>query len=401
LILYHGFMALSGKRLLLLGFVVVLMVVIPLTVYLVQQQQKLKVGATPATTLSLVDSTTKSPAASTTVGQNVSFDVMMNPGTNQISFVKLTITYDPTKLATTSATLVPTSSFPTTLQGPTFTPNSISMTLSVGSNPQNIVSTTTKVATLTLKALDVTTTPTQVAFGPDTQVLSIASTDQFNENVLSSSTPGTVTIAQGSGVSPSPPGSAPVTGGTSGNQIPVCTTLSLDRSATGTAPYALTFTATGSDSDGTISKVTFTWGDGQVQDVTTGGGIGTKSVNLPTSHTYQNSGTFKASATLTDNSGGVSSSTSCTQTITVSSASGSSGGVSATPCPNGSSTCQVATVPSPSASASATPIATPIPIATPTPIPTLAPTGPGNTIFSVGALGVVSTIVGVILLFAL
>ncbi len=304
-------MALSGKRLLLLGFVVVLMVVIPLTVYLVQQQQKLKVGATPATTLSLVDSTTKSPAASTTVGQNVSFDVMMNPGTNQISFVKLTITYDPTKLATTSATLVPTSSFPTTLQGPTFTPNSISMTLSVGSNPQNIVSTTTKVATLTLKASDVTTTPTQVAFGPDTQVLSIASTDQFNENVLSSWTPGTVTIAQGS-ATPTP---------------------------------TLTPTATPSASP------------------------------TPTA-------TPRPSTSPTPSTGGT-------------------GGVSATPCPNGSSTCQVATVPSPSASASATPIATPIPIATPTPIPTLAPTGPGNTIFSIGALGVVSTIVGVILLFAL
>lgn len=302
-------MALSGKKLLLLGFVVVLMVVIPLTVYLVQQQQKLKVGATPATTLSLIDQTTKTAAASTTVGQNVNFDVTMNPGTNQISFVKLTITYDSTKLATAGAGLAPnTTAFPTTLQGPIYTPNSVSVTLSVGSNPQNIISSTTRVATLTLKALDVTTTPSQVAFGPDTQVLSIASSDQFNENVLSSWTPGTVTIAQGT-ATPTPTTTPSTTPTSSPAPTPKASTAPTPTPAAGT------------------------------------------------------------------------------------------GGVSATPCPAGSSTCQVATVPSPLASASATPFSTPTPV--PTPRPTLAPTGPGNTIFSLGTLGIVSAIAGVILLFAL
>lgn len=90
----------SGKKLLLLGFVVVLLVIIPLTVYLVQQQQKTKSSAQAATVLGF------NPAASTiNVGDNVNLDLMMNPGINQVSFVKVTITYDPTKLSTVAAGL--------------------------------------------------------------------------------------------------------------------------------------------------------------------------------------------------------------------------------------------------------------------------------------------------------
>ncbi|HKC14472.1 MAG TPA: PKD domain-containing protein [Patescibacteria group bacterium] len=361
---------------------------IPLTVYLVGQQQKLKVGAAPSAVLSFTPAT-----VSTTAGQQFSEDVMINPGTNQVSFVKLKITYDSTKVSTAGAGLVPNSSIfsGAPLQGPTYTSNSIDVTLSVGSNPLNAISTLQKVATVTFKALDSTgTTPSIIKYEPDpqTQVLSIGTADQFNENVLASSQPANITITGSLAASP-PASTVPAGAGTtSSNKVPVCTSLVIDRSATGTAPYALTFTAVGNDPDGTISKVTFQFGDGGTTDVTTGGGIGTASVNVQSSHQYNNPGTFTAKAILTDNQSGVSNG-SCTQTITVNAATGGA-----------STTTQTVTV-ARSATPSATPVVFATPIATPIPKPTLAPTGPGDKFLSVGALGIISTIIGAIILLAL
>lgn len=402
LIFIYDEIMLSGKKLLLLGFIVVLLVVIPLTVYLVQQQQKLKAGATPATNMSIL------PASSNVnVGDTVKLNVQMNPGTNQVSFVKLTVTFDPNKLTplaplgsdcpshTDYVGICPQGSFQTVLQPPTLdsSSSSISITMSVGQSPNG--ASAGNIALLEFKAkADTGGSTTQVALDtsgnpPNTQVLSIASGDQFNENVLAGTTPALLTIATtttspspSANVSPSPSGSG------TPNVIPVCTSLVADRTTTGTAPYALTFTATGTDSDGTVSKVTFQFGDGGTTDVTTGGGIGTASVNVQASHQYNNPGTFTAKAILTDNQNGVSNG-SCTLAVTINAATG-----------GGNSTTQTVTV---SPTPSVVPTVTPIAIATPavTPIPSLAPTGPGDKFVSFGSLGVVSTIIGAIILFAL
>lgn len=307
----------TGKKLLLLGFVIVLLIVIPLTVYLVQQQQKTRIGAAPSTTMSLTPAT-----VSTTAGQTFSLDINMNPGTNQVSFVKFVVNYDQTKLATGSAGFTANSgAFPSVLQGPIYEPGKISATLSVGASPQNIIQSATKVGTISFRALSSTTTPTRVSFDTtQTQVLSIASADQFNENVLSSSSPSDITIT---GTAPS----APPTGGAT-NQSPVCSALNTDKATTGAAPYALTFTAVGNDPDGTVSKVTFNYGEGSLEDVTSTGGIGTNTVSVSKSHTYNTAGTYTAVATLTDNLGAVSVATNCTKTISVTSPSSSGTGSS-------------------------------------------------------------------------
>ncbi|MEK7061014.1 MAG: cohesin domain-containing protein [Patescibacteria group bacterium] len=393
---------LSGKRLLLLGFIVVLLVVIPLTVYLVSQQQKLGAGASPQTNISF-----SLPTVTKAVGELVTEDINITTGGNEVSFIKLTINFDPAKLEPTAigATLCPahpeyvicpSALFPNPpLQGPTVSGNSISITLSVGSNPTAKISTTvpTKIATVNFKAKEATTTPTQISFAPGdlNQVLSIASGDQFNENVLAGNPqPANVTITS-SGATPTPtatPGGA--TG--AGNKVPVCTALNLDKSPTGTAPYTINFTAIGNDPDGTITKVTFNWGDGPTQDVTnttTGGGIGTASVNTQLVHIYNNPGSYTATAILTDNGGGVSVIGLCTQAITINAQAGG---------PN--STNQTVTV----GGGTTTPSATPITVVTPItsqPQPTLAPTGPGDKIISLGALGIIFSIVGAVIFFAL
>lgn len=369
---------LSPKKLVLFGFILILLIAIPLTVYLVQKQQEIRGKAAPSTVLWFVpDSTTVQ------VGQTVSFDLMVDPGNNQVSFIKLNINYDAAKLKVVTDGFTPNSAaFPTILQEPVYESGSISATLSVGADPTKVIQKTTKIATVTFEALEQTDpgTPTQITFNNQTQVLSIASGDVFNENVLSTTKPAIVTITAGTITptvtpeisitpietptnTPTPTPTTVVVQPT--NQAPTCVALILDKVATGTAPYALTFTAVGSDSDGTINKVSFSFGDGIVQDETQGGGIGTSSANVTASHTYNNAGTFTATATLTDDKGAVSDTASCTQAITVTSP--------------------------------ATIIPTEPPVATQ--IPTVPPTGPRETILGIGALGLILTIIGGILLF--
>ncbi len=403
---------LSGKKLLLLGFVVVLMVIIPLTVYLVQQQQKLKVGAEKASRLFFFNQATQDNTASINkAGDSANFEVWLDPATNQVSFVKLSISYDATKLSVQS--FVPdTTNFPTTLQPADKGNGKATVTLSVGSSPDNIIKTKKRVATISFNALQTATAgQTTISFDPDpaTQVLSIGTSDQFNENVLLSSPPATVTIAQAA------------VGGTPGASLTStasCTALNADKGTTGTAPYPVTLTAIGSATGtGTISKVTFNWGDGPAQDITTGGGIGTNSVNLPNPHTYNNPGTFVATATFTDNSGGVTPVGACTKTFTLTAASpspaaspasgagsGTSGGTSGTggsTGSGGSGTTQIVTV--------ATPTPTPVPISSPAATPAggggtkggLPAPGPGDNIVRFGGLGILSIIIGALLLIGL
>ncbi len=374
----------SGKKLLLLGFIVVLLVAIPITVYLVQQQQKTEIKAAPSTILSVVDVDTGSSSKTMAVGESANFKVVVNPGSNQVSFVKFTLTYDSTKLDVQANGFTPNEgTFPSILQGPTYAAGSVTVTMSIGGSLDKVIQTPKEAGTLTVTAIGSTNgATTKIDFGTP-QVLSVGATDTFNENVFSSSVPAVITIDEGATptVTPEPtptPAPSPTPGPTatptvtpgptgtpSANQLPSCTSLALNSSSTGTAPYALMLTANGNDTDGTVNKVTFNFGDGQVQDVTDG--VNTGSVSVQTSHIYSTAGTFTATAAMTDNSGGVSSTELCTQVITI----------------NGGGGAVITIAP------------------TNTPIPTMPPTGPGSAIMTFGAVGAILSVIGILLFLAL
>jgi hypothetical protein len=393
----------SYKKIFLLGFIIVILIAIPFSVYIAQQRQQTQTQAAKSTTLSF------EPASTTVnVGDTLTLSIMLDPGTgttaNQVSFAKLSINFDPTKFTTitktsdTDQSLVKNTDSANTLQTPVEeakydnAAGKATLSLSIGADPTKAVVTKTKIAILKLKAIAATTssTPTSISFDttditndagtkiPNTQVLSIASADQTSENVLnilSSAAPATVivssaiptatpTLALALTSTPTP------TGTSSASTAPTCVSLNADRSLTGAAPYALTFTAVGNDSDGTVNKVSFNFGDGFAQDITTGGGIGTGFLNLPISHTYNNAGTYTALVTLTDNKNNLSAQQiNCTKIITVS----GSGTLSSTQ----------ATIQPPPAQV------------------TLPPTGPGEKILGIGAIGVIFTIIGTALLLSL
>jgi len=386
---------LSGKKLLLLGFFLVLLIAVPVAFYFVSQQTT-KISTEKATILSLSPTT-----QNTTVDSVVTFDINVDPsGKNQVSFLKLLLSYDATKLATTEAglkvspwaTSEGTSVTPVVLSGPTYAEGTIEVTVSTGEDAQNAIKQLTKIATVDFRAIAPTEpgTPSSVIFGNQTQVLSAGALDEGESaNVLLSTSIGSVNIegitptesptptfilvpTETLSASPTATISPTETEGLSSDNstiltptlIPeglVCSSLTADPGLTGTAPFPVNLTAIATSSDSTINSVYFDFGDGTFKNVTESGGLGSYSISVLTNHTYQASGTFNAIVTVTDESGNTNSGN-CTATIIVSDASGS---------------------------AALTPVPSPLP-----------PTGPTG-IFAIGAIGIFLAIIGVILLFSL
>lgn len=364
----------SGKKILLIGFIIVLLIAIPSVIYLVSQQQKTSESSVPSTNLSFTPG-----SKSIELGASTTFDINIDPGTNSVSFVKLLISYDATKLAIDGAGFIPNPGvFSSIIQKPVYGPGTVSVTLSIGANAPPVTKPAT-LGTLTLKSIAATeTVGTQLTFGNQTQVLSVGATDQFNENVLSTSSPATVNITQVV-TSPTPtltvtptvqstqsatPSSNEISLATpaSAAEAPVCSSFTADRALTGVVPFNVNFTMIGTSS-ADILKATFNFGDGQVKELTKADGIGATSLNSLTSHVYNTDGTFSAFGTITDVNGAVSQIGTCTLILTIN--------------------------PSSTQSAQVTPVVSPLP-----------PTGPSNVV-TIGAIGLFIVIVGTILLLAL
>ena len=370
----------SRKKLLLLGFLFVMLLAIPATVYLVKQQQDIRTRAVPNTTL------TFTPAEETaSVGDEVSFDIFVSPGNNQVSFIKLVLKYDPEILATTEDgfTVDPLSNL-SIIQGPVVGTDELSVVLTVQADPTKVIQTNTKIGTVLFEVIAPSDLPTQISFDQNQiQISSIAAPDSFTENVFLNGTPASITILGDVDLSPTPtatpsatptptePSESPTPtpidddDDLSGNEVPTCDLLTTDLDTSGIAPYTLVFTAEGSDFDGTIQKVTFDFGDTNIEDITEGGGIGTSTVSIENTHTFETSGTFNTSVVFTDDLDGVSDADFCSLDIVVSSDGDSEATVSATP------------------------------------TPTIADPGPREAIVGIGFLGAILFIIGTLLFFAL
>ena len=384
----------TGKKLLLLGFLAVLLAVIPLTVFFLGSQTRTQSKAEVATSLYFAlpgQTTAIASPLQKNIGDAFDLDIIINPGTNQVIAATLSITYDATKLQVPDkglkATLIENASqtegFTSILAGPTLANGTASVTLTVGVDVTKVVKSKQKIATISLKAL-ANTADTKVAFdGTKTNVTS--SVDPETNVLLPNPAPATIVIAAAGVPTIAPTASPSATIVPTGpattltpNQIPVCTGLNVDRVTTGAAPFSITFTANGNDptTNGTITKATFDYGDGPVQDIAQGGNIGTKTVSVQVAHTYNNPGAYTAKAILTDNNNGLSKATDCVQTITVTQASASASLGTPTPIAIG-------------------------PSATPLPPKVFTPPGPGGAVLGVGIVGIGLTILGGMLFLAL
>ncbi len=129
------------------------------------------------------------------------FQVKVDPGSNAVSFVSLDITYDPAKFkAENNSLTIDKTVMPLILQGPVYTSGRIRVNLSTGNESASALTKPAVLGKLQLKAIGATTgDTTSIAFGSSTQILSVSSADSPNEsgqNVLSSTTPAEIMIAE-------------------------------------------------------------------------------------------------------------------------------------------------------------------------------------------------------------
>jgi hypothetical protein len=185
----------KNKKFYLFIFLFFCITVIPLLLALRTDKETRSHGA-GSTSLSIEPDSTISAPITKNVGETVSLDLMVDPNSDIVSFIKFEILYDANKLAIDQATgiQINTTAFPVTIEGPVFSSGRIAASVGIGSDPTRGIITRTKFATITFRILQVTP-PTQIAFGSSTTVLSIGDNDQASENVISLATPAYIAAA--------------------------------------------------------------------------------------------------------------------------------------------------------------------------------------------------------------
>lgn len=187
----------TKKKIIALAFVVLAIVGIILTLLLVQRQQELRSRAEKATVINLLpDSNQVQP------GDELALDVVVNPGTNQVGFVTLGITYDPNVFEVTDDAfeLDAATGFEIISSGQVVADGEYKVTVSAGSDPTNVIQNTArKLGTFKANVKsDVTSGSYLISIDQEkTIVTSIASQDDLG-NVLSSA--GYAKVVVGGGI---------------------------------------------------------------------------------------------------------------------------------------------------------------------------------------------------------
>lgn len=94
------------QRLLLVAFIVLGVIALPVTVYLVQQQQSIRQNASSAKSLTLTPSSQNAK-----VGDTVKYDIILHPNGVAVKYVNLVINYDSTKLTAKTGSFVKNPAF--------------------------------------------------------------------------------------------------------------------------------------------------------------------------------------------------------------------------------------------------------------------------------------------------
>lgn len=222
----------SKRSLIIIILILVTAIALPLTVYLVQQQQELRSRAAPATTLcfATVNTTTCATTISATAEKELTIDVLMTTGTNQVTAAELFVPLSDASLFQTSP--APTireitgGKLPLPLVKGAFSGGTF--TITVGAQP-GIPANGSNISIARVTLTPSRNGSTKLSFGATTRIAGI----QEGSNVLSSSQDATITVTGGAAPT-APPGPA-------GPAAPTAT----PPPAGGPTPTALTPTPTG------------------------------------------------------------------------------------------------------------------------------------------------------------
>lgn len=388
-------MKLLKNKYFILGNLFLILLAIPLTLFFVNRQQQTQSKAEATTVISMLP-----PSKTVNVGDEVPLEIQVDPGNNVVSIVTMRITYDPSKLEFVEIkpeqmTINGQSATFSLSKQPDIASSSgigtIDIALNGGPNSVgHIRDQAATIATVKFKAL-AETPATPVDFTPGKNMTEVFSSsnainppaDLADENVLQSAKGAVITILA-SGLTPTPTETGTITPTPTGtsNSKALCTNLS-STDTTGTAPLSVTLSANGNDTDGTITKATFNFGDGQTDDITDN--MDTQSVVTQVDHTFESAGTYNVNVNFTDDQGLVGNP--CSLTISV-----TNEGETTSPTPVDTTTVTTTDT-------STVETATPSQIQN-TASPTLAPTG--GVVQTIGILGgIILSIIGGIFLLTL
>jgi len=176
---------------------VVMIMMLPLFLVINNQQRDTRGRAEASTTLTFTPLTEPNSPLQKNVGDNFSLDVMLNPGKNLVSLIKLDIQYDPALLSISPSNplIVNEAVFPQIIEGPVYSSGRVQVILSVGSDLSKAISTHSKVVTINFIAVK-EASQTLVSFGSGNSVYSVSSNDLDGENVLSSASPAYLKISK-------------------------------------------------------------------------------------------------------------------------------------------------------------------------------------------------------------
>lgn len=192
---------------LIVATIAIQIIALPLILLLVKERQQTQTQAQATTILFFNPTSSSSAPIDNTVGQNISLDLMLDPGQNQVSFAKVEINFDPSLLQPdpNNPVVVNTQAFPVTVEGPIISNGKIQVVVSVGSDQTRVIQSVTKLLTVNMKSLAASNPTTNVSINTsNTQLLSIAPQDTSTENVLETATPAIVKINAVAAPSPTP-----------------------------------------------------------------------------------------------------------------------------------------------------------------------------------------------------
>ncbi|MBA3724455.1 MAG: VWA domain-containing protein, partial [Candidatus Levybacteria bacterium] len=190
--------SLTKKPFLILGLFILGLIVLPVTIFLFQQQQVTRSQADKTVILSYEPTSTSTAPLQIPAGSTFTLDVYVDPGPSAVSYIKAEMLYDATRFELAGGFIPNQAVFSQVVEGPAPTAGKVIVTLSIGSDPTKAITSKTKVGTLTLRTLNsVPANGTSlVSFGSSSQVLAVSSNTSFNENVIASTIPATVKFNQ-------------------------------------------------------------------------------------------------------------------------------------------------------------------------------------------------------------
>lgn len=187
---------LTKKPLLIIGLFILGLIVLPVTVFFIQQRQQTQSEADKTVIISFEPSSNQTAPLQIPAGSTFTLDVFVDPGASSVSFIKAEMLFDPTKFELAGGFIPNQEVFSQIVEAPEPTPGKLITTLSIGSDLSKALRAKTRVGTLTLRALsNVPANGTaSVSFGPGSQALAVSNNASFNENVIASTVPATVTF---------------------------------------------------------------------------------------------------------------------------------------------------------------------------------------------------------------